>query len=136
MQYRPELSGYRSFTRVTFFFCRVAASSNKVIELTTIPVKIIAWGPVSPLERHGIPYWDLCFMRDKAAVGANLYLEDSPANIEALRSDGHATIAFRNSTNRHLPPPYAEDWIEMEALIFAELEQWEGRDTRRRLAGV
>ena len=27
---------------MAFFFCRVAASSNKVIELTTIPVKIIA----------------------------------------------------------------------------------------------
>ena len=49
---------------MTFFFCRVAASSNKVIELTTIPVKIIAWGPVSPLERHGIP----------AGVGAALAL--------------------------------------------------------------
>ena len=37
------------------------------------------------LERHGIPYWDLCFMRDKAAVGADLYLEDNPGNIAALR---------------------------------------------------
>ena len=98
---------------------------REAIEQTT------AW-----LEHHGVPYWDLCFMRDKAAVGANLYLEDSPANIEALRSDGHATIAFRNSTNRHLPPPCAENWIEMEMLIVQEIEQWEGRDTRRRLAGV
>ena len=98
---------------------------REAIEQTT------AW-----LEHHGVPYWDLCFMRDKAAVGANLYLEDSPTNIEALRSDGHATIAFRNSTNRHLPPPYAENWTELEGLIVREIEQWEGRDTRRRLAGV
>jgi len=39
------------------------------------------------LEHHGIPYWDLCFMKDKAAVGADLYVEDSPANVEALRAD-------------------------------------------------
>ena len=30
------------------------------------------------LDRYGIPYWDLCFMRDKDAVGADLYIEDSP----------------------------------------------------------
>lgn len=88
------------------------------------------------LEHHGVPYWDLCFMRDKAAVGANLYLEDSPGNIEALRADGHPTIALRNSTNRHLPAPYAEDWAELEPAILREIDHWERRDSRRRLAGV
>src|SRR5690606_27744807 len=57
------------------------------------------------LERHGIPYWDLCFMRDKAAVGADLYLEDSPENIQSLRDTVHETIVVVNSTNRHLPGP-------------------------------
>ena len=38
----------------------------------------VAW-----LDMHGIPYWDLCFMRDKAEVGANLYVKDAPANVEA-----------------------------------------------------
>ena len=33
------------------------------------------------LDFHDIPYWDLCFMTDKAAVGADLYIEDSPSNI-------------------------------------------------------
>ncbi len=28
------------------------------------------------LERHGIPYWDLCFMRDKAAVGVDLPIHE------------------------------------------------------------
>src|SRR5205823_2847228 len=26
------------------------------------------------LDHHGIPYWDLCVMGDKAAVGADLYI--------------------------------------------------------------
>ena len=38
------------------------------------------------LDNHGIPYWDLCFMRDKGDVGADLYVEDSPENIKSLRS--------------------------------------------------
>ena len=40
------------------------------------------------LDRHDIPYWDLCFMQQKTAVGADLYIEDSPANIERLRAEG------------------------------------------------
>jgi 5'(3')-deoxyribonucleotidase len=76
------------------------------------------------LERHGIPYWDLCFMRDKAAVGANLYLEDSPENIAALRSTGHETIVVVNSTNRHLPGPRASNWVEIEELVSDPVAAW------------
>lgn len=88
------------------------------------------------LEQHGIPYWDLCFMRDKAAVGANLYLEDNPANIEALRGDGHSTIVVVNSTNRHLPEPRAQNWQEIERLVLAEMERWRLRGQPERLAGT
>ena len=76
------------------------------------------------LENHGIPYWDLCFMRDKAAVGADLYLEDSPDNIRDLRASGHETIVVRNSTNRDLPGPGAESWEEIEALIRERVARW------------
>lgn len=76
------------------------------------------------LEKYGIPYWDLCFMRDKAAVGADLYLEDSPGNIEALRADGCDTIVFRNSTNRHLDDPSAESWRELEEIINSRISKW------------
>ena len=88
------------------------------------------------LEHHGVPYWDICFMRDKAAVGANLYLEDSPSNIEALLADGHPTIAMTNSTNGHLAVPRAGDWQEMEKLIGREIDAWERQGSPRRLAGV
>lgn len=78
------------------------------------------------LERHGIPYWDLCFMRDKAAVGADLYLEDSPDNIRSLRASGHETIVVRNSTNRDLAGPGAATWEEIEALIRDRVARWRG----------
>jgi beta-phosphoglucomutase-like phosphatase (HAD superfamily) len=81
----------------------------------------VAW-----LDHHAIPYWDLCFMKDKAAVGAHLYLEDSPGNIEALRADGHPTIAFTNSTNTHLPGPRATSWVEVEALVSQAQAAWKG----------
>ncbi|HSG90307.1 MAG TPA: hypothetical protein VLA56_13925 [Pseudomonadales bacterium] len=70
------------------------------------------------LEHHGIPYWDLCFMRDKSAVGADLYIEDSPLNIQQLRAEGHEVLAFRNSTNRALPEPGALDWQGVERFVL------------------
>lgn len=79
------------------------------------------------LDYHGIPYWDLCFMKDKAAVGADLYIEDRPENIEDLRADGHPTIVFSNSTNRQMDPPRAESWEAVELLVLHELDRWRSR---------
>jgi 5'(3')-deoxyribonucleotidase len=90
----------------------------------------VAW-----LEHHGIPYWDLCFMKDKAAVGADLYVEDSPANVRALRADGHPTIVFTNSTNQDLPGPRAGSWEDVERLVLEAHRAWAGRPDTRQLAG-
>lgn len=77
------------------------------------------------LEKHGIPYWDLCFMSEKAAVGADLYLDDSPSNIEALRRQGLKAIVFTNSTNRNLPEPRVSSWDEVEVLVLGEMRRAE-----------
>jgi 5'(3')-deoxyribonucleotidase len=77
------------------------------------------------LDRHDIPYWDLCFMQQKTAVGADLYIEDSPANVERLRAEGQKTIVFTNSTNEHLPGPRANNWDEVLELVLAEKRAWE-----------
>jgi 5'(3')-deoxyribonucleotidase len=77
------------------------------------------------LDRHDIPYWDLCFMQQKTAVGADLYIEDSPANIERLRSEGAKTIVYSNSTNEHLAGPRANSWDDVLQLALAEKRAWE-----------
>lgn len=79
---------------------------------------------ISWLDYHDIPYWDLCFMKDKAAVGADLYIEDSPENIEKLRADSHPTIVFSNSTNLDLRAPRVDTWEEVVDLVMEELQQW------------
>jgi 5'(3')-deoxyribonucleotidase len=62
------------------------------------------------LDNNGIPYWDLCFMKDKDQVGADIYIEDSPDNIAKLRKDGHFTICLGNSTNIEVGQPKAKSW--------------------------
>jgi 5'(3')-deoxyribonucleotidase len=71
------------------------------------------------LDSHDIPYSDLCFMGDKGAVGADLYIEDAPGNVEKLRRDGQQVIVFTNSTNRHLDGPRADTWDEIYELVMA-----------------
>ena len=80
------------------------------------------------LDFHDIPYWDLCFMRDKGAVGADLYIEDSPENVTKLRADGLKTIVFTNSTNTDLPGPRADHWDQVYHLVMEELGAWAGRE--------
>jgi 5'(3')-deoxyribonucleotidase len=80
------------------------------------------------LDRHDIPYWDLCFMQQKTAVGADLYIEDSPMNVERLRAEGAKTIVFTNSTNEHLPGPRASTWDEVAKMVLAEKAEWESRN--------
>jgi 5' nucleotidase, deoxy (Pyrimidine), cytosolic type C protein (NT5C) len=66
------------------------------------------------LDQHDFPYWDLCFMKDKAAVGADLYIEDSVSNVKALRAAAKKVIAFATPQNGELGPDRAQDWHEVE----------------------
>ncbi|MDR1106410.1 MAG: 5'-nucleotidase [Treponema sp.] len=76
------------------------------------------------LDNYDIPYWDICFMADKGAVGAHVYIDDAPANVIKLREQGCRTIVFTNSTNRMLPGPRAGSWLEAEKLVMNSMEEW------------
>ncbi|MDR2363112.1 MAG: 5'-nucleotidase [Spirochaetaceae bacterium] len=76
------------------------------------------------LDSYDIPYWDLCFMNDKGAVGAHVYIDDAPSNVVRLRDHGCRTIVFTNSTNRELPGPRADSWYDVERLVMAAKEEW------------
>lgn len=78
------------------------------------------------LDQHGIPYWDLCFMKEKDQVGADIYVEDNPANLDSLRERGHYAICFANSTNKHVAEPRADTWDDVYALV----KEWQARQAR------
>jgi beta-phosphoglucomutase-like phosphatase (HAD superfamily) len=72
---------------------------------------------VSWLDAHAIPYRDLCFLGDKPAVEADLYVEDAPHNVTALRETGNAVVVFDQPYNRELDGPRATSWAEVEQLV-------------------
>jgi 5'(3')-deoxyribonucleotidase len=76
------------------------------------------------LDSHDIPYWDLCFMKDKGAVGAHVYIDDAPRNIELLRANNCKCIVFSNSTNRNVHGPRADNWYDVEKLVLRAREEW------------
>ena len=76
------------------------------------------------LDKYDIPYWDICFMNDKGAVGAHVYIDDSPDNINSLRKMGCKTIVYTNSTNRGIEGPRADNWLEVERMVMEAREEW------------
>jgi beta-phosphoglucomutase-like phosphatase (HAD superfamily) len=79
------------------------------------------------LDHHGVPYWDPCFMKEKGDVGANIYIEDTPANIAKLREADQKIVVFTNSTNRLLPSESdgrADTWAAAEGIIRKHYYEW------------
>ncbi|MCU0269277.1 MAG: hypothetical protein MUF83_11600 [Acidimicrobiales bacterium] len=76
----------------------------------------VAW-----LDDVGIPYRDLCFLGDKPEIEADLYIDDAPHNVEALRAAGNEVIVFDQPYNRHLDGLRARSWREVEELVLEHL---------------
>jgi 5'(3')-deoxyribonucleotidase len=79
------------------------------------------------LDSWDIPYWDICFMKDKGAVGAHIYVDDAEENIASLRKQNCNTIVFTNSTNRSMPGPRADSWVEVERLVMEAKAEYSER---------
>jgi 5'-nucleotidase len=74
---------------------------------------------VNWLDDKRIPYRDICFVRDKAEVGADLYIDDSPSNIINLRAAAgdDAVITFDHLYNRNLPGLRVRNWDDILEVV-------------------
>jgi 5'-nucleotidase len=79
------------------------------------------------LDEHRIPYRDLCFIGAKPDVGADVYVDDAPTHLLALRHAGKTAIVFDQPYNRSLPGPRAHTWgdvvRQVEAVLAARARQ-------------
>jgi 5'-nucleotidase len=102
------------------------ALSDAGIRIRVITHRLIVSGGHGPaaadtvtwLEQNDIPFWDFCFVADKPDVGADLYLDDSPANIAAFRAAGLPAITFDQPYNRHLDGRRVHDWADAGAAVL------------------
>lgn len=75
--------------------------------------EVVAADTANWLDEHDIPYRDLCFIGAKPDVGADLYIDDAPHNVTALRTAGREVIVFDQPYNRHLSGPRAVTWDDV-----------------------
>lgn len=92
----------------------------------------VAW-----LDEAQIPYRDLCFLGTKPQVEADVYIDDAPHNIEALRATGARAIVFSQPYNTELSGPRAAGWTDVEELVLdAMIEQGHVVQPPMRLSGA
>jgi len=56
-------------------------------------------------------------MKQKEQVGADIYVDDSPGNVENLRAKTLYAICFANSTNKTITAPRANTWEDVYNLV-------------------
>jgi 5'(3')-deoxyribonucleotidase len=89
---------------------------------------VVHWGhqvavtdTVAWLDTNGIPYRDLCFLGRKPEVEADLYVDDAPHNVLALRARGNDVVVFDAPYNAGVGDPRAHSWDEIEEVVVARM---------------
>jgi 5'(3')-deoxyribonucleotidase len=71
------------------------------------------------LDKHRIPYHDLCMVGDKPAVYADVYIDDAPHNVRALRDKTEKpVIVFDQPYNQDLDGPRVSGWDEVPQMVL------------------
>lgn len=73
------------------------------------------------LDTAGIPYRDICFLGRKPEVEADVYVDDAPHNLDALREAGNRVIVFDQPYNAEVDAPRAHDWAAVERLVLEQM---------------
>jgi 5'(3')-deoxyribonucleotidase len=89
---------------------------------------VVHWGhqvavgdTVAWLDEHNVPYRDLCFLGRKPEVEADLYIDDAPHNVEALRAAGNQVVVFDQPYNTHVGGLRAHTWTEIEEIALGRM---------------
>lgn len=67
------------------------------------------------LDNNDIPYRDIMFTGLKVDIFADVYIDDSPKNIELLKAAGRQVIIFDQPYNRDFAGRRAHNWPEAYA---------------------
>lgn len=76
-----------------------------------------------PDGRPLVPYRDICFVKDKAHVGCDMYVDDAPHNIESLRKakGWDNVLVFNQEYNKHINDPRVNSWGEIVDIVKTRL---------------
>lgn len=72
-------------------------------------------------ETYGIVFDDVHVGRPKARAGCDLYVDDSPDDVAALRDAGQVAVVFDQPWNSALAPPRAAGWAQLTDVVLGQL---------------
>jgi 5'(3')-deoxyribonucleotidase len=84
-------------------------------------------GTVEWLQKHNIPYNDLCFVENKNEVEADIYIEDSPAHLESFISHNKRYVIFSHKYNDHIPTDLirTSNWLTiLDKVCHLKVNSW------------
>lgn len=87
------------------------------------------------LDKHQVPYRDLCFLSAKASVASHAAIDDAPHQVLKLREAGRHVIVFDAPHNQEVEGPRAYGWAEVEAQVMTLLTEHYG-NVEQALPGV
>ena len=109
-----ELSDHGVRIRIVTYRLVVNFSHSQAVQDT------ISWlESPRPDGRPLIPYRDICFVKDKAHVGCDMYVDDAPHNIEVLRKakGWDNVLVFDQEYNKHITDPRVSSWGEIVDIV-------------------
>ncbi|PKK89681.1 MAG: 5'-nucleotidase [Candidatus Wallbacteria bacterium HGW-Wallbacteria-1] len=74
------------------------------------------------LEKYGVPYWDICFLKDKNSINADLFIDDSPVNIEKFKAASKRVLIFGCPNNMGVQGDRADDWNQVYDYVKKDME--------------
>jgi hypothetical protein len=86
------------------------------------------------LEEQDIPYWDLCFMRDKEAVECDAYVDDNAGNVARVQErfarctrkvKPQAILFEPKGGQRPSGTLLARNWAELSAQVQECFKEWQ-----------
>lgn len=86
--------------------------------------QVVAADTVAWLDRHEIPYRDLCFLGSKSQLHADVFIDDAPHNVDAISKGGGKVIIFDAAYNQGVAGPRVKNWQEAKALILDMQAEW------------
>ena len=78
-----------------------------------------------PDGRPMVPYRDICFLKDKSALGdVDLLIDDAPHNVLAVRErhGEHAAMVFDQSYNQDVPGLRAKNWDDVVTEVARRIQ--------------
>jgi len=100
---------------------RLAADGYKIVVITSRFIRPgqhaeVVRQTTRSLDLAGIPYNEISFTSNKPGIVADVYIDDAPYNIDALRAAGRKVVPYGQEYNKDYEGRVV-DWTEAEAEI-------------------